>query len=103
MVGIVQEVKLSEAHATWARRGHTPGIRAQNTACAENGALVRESRALGGFWRGNLREEAVKYSQVVDLARLAGFEPTTPAFGGQYSIQLSYRRVDLFPLRFSAR
>ena len=48
-------------------------------------------------------EEAVKYGQVVDLARLAGFEPTTPAFGGQYSIQLSYRRVDIFPLRMSAR
>src|SRR6185312_14029850 len=28
---------------------------------------------------------------------------THDPFGGQYSIQLSYRRVDLFPLRFSAR
>lgn len=30
---------------------------------------------------------------VQKMVRPAGFEPTTPAFGGQYSIQLSYGRM----------
>lgn len=33
------------------------------------------------------------------MARLRRFERPTPAFGGQYSIQLSYRRSDMSIVR----
>ena len=34
-----------------------------------------------------------RWQSEIELARPARFELTTPAFGGQYSIQLSYGRV----------
>lgn len=30
------------------------------------------------------------------MARLAGFEPAAPTFGGSYSIQVSYKRMTIF-------
>ena len=47
--------------------------------------------------RGRLQsftnEQLVTRLHTKKMARPTGFEPVTPAFGGQYSIQLSYGRV----------
>lgn len=42
---------------------------------------------------GNWLTKAWKLDLMENLARLTRFERATTAFGGQYSIQLSYRRV----------
>ena len=53
----------------------------------ENLSVGASSRLLTNNWLRAFKRKK--------LARPRGFEPLTPAFGGQYSIQLSYGRAGL--------
>lgn len=60
---------------------------------ADEPGMHRLWMANGGFLENRGATEVEGTEVTLDrreMAHPAGFEPTTPAFGGQYSIQLSY-------------
>src|SRR5690242_15494105 len=82
----------------WARHGHSGHSgpsHDDSTSCLDwqisrgELTLARHAKWLG--WAQTCPQERSEKPGVVgDLARLTRFERATPAFGGQYSIQLSY-------------
>ena len=73
------------------------GLRADGALACEGGALRliqahdREGHCVWGPYQRKSHPQMVRVLSL--MARPRRFERPTPAFGGQYSIQLSYGRV----------
>ncbi len=85
---------------SWARNGHSEFVCSSGDDCPSKhfyqGVCVERRMPQIGIvpkWHENPMRHYLKLLFLFCLARLRRFERPTPAFGGQYSIQLSYRRI----------